>query len=77
MYEAFKRARNRIRKHQPMAIILRCMELLNKPQTSEQMRHYPPHFLLLLMKWTFLYGRYHAGDHAPVTGRAFNGLGSV
>jgi len=50
------------------------MELLNKAQTAEQTRYYPPHFLLLLIKWAFLYGRHYAAGYQPLTGRAFNRL---
>lgn len=73
---AFRRVRNRLRKHYPEEIILACIKKLNeKPQDRIQhLRMYPPWRLLLLMKWTFIYGEYLSPYRKSLTLSDFNYL---
>ena len=56
MYDAYKKVRNQIRKHDPKAVIFRCIKQLNHPdaESVEFIRTYQPWILLLLIKWALL-----------------------
>ncbi len=74
--EAFRRVRNRLRKHYPEEIILACVSKLNE-QPSDKMRHlvmYPPWRLLLLVKWALLHGDYVSPDRRLLEVNDFNYL---
>jgi len=74
--EAFRKVRNRLRKHYPEEIILACVKKLNEhPQDGiEHLRMYPAWRLLLLVKWTFTYGDYLSPNRRPLNVRDFNYL---
>lgn len=74
--KAFRRVRNRLRKHYPEEIILACMKKLNEqPQGRIQhLRMYPPWRLLLLVKWAFIYGEYLSPRRRHLSVRDFNYL---
>jgi hypothetical protein len=67
--EAFRRVRNRLRKHYPEEIILACIGKLNEKTCNslEQLRNYPPWRLLLLIKWTIMFGEYLAPHRKRLT----------
>jgi hypothetical protein len=66
---AFKPVRNRIRKHRPEDIVLRCMADLNRRDavTAERIRTVQPWELLLLVKWSIIYGEYLTPDRRQLT----------
>lgn len=73
---AFRRVRNRLRKHAPLDIVLACIQKLNEnsPDRVQHLRMYPPWRLLLLTKWAVIYGEYLSPDRKPLTQRDFNHL---
>ena len=74
--EAFRKVRNRLRKHYPEEIILACVKKLNE-QPKDKIQHlrtYPPWRLLLLVKWTLIHGEYLAPDRRRLTVNSFNYL---
>ena len=65
MQQAMKRLRKEIRQFDPKKIVFACIDQLriydgttNTSHESRLRQQYPPWFLLLLVKWTFLYGRW-------------------
>lgn len=74
--EAFKRVRNRLRKHSPLEIVSACIKKLNQQAIDkiQHLRMYPPWRLLLLIKWTFIYGEYLSPDRRKLTVNDFNYL---
>ncbi len=78
-HEAFRRVVNRLQKHYPAEIITSCIKILNEnPQDKlEHIRLYPPWRLLLLIKWTFLYGDYTSPKRKRLTKVYFNYLLNV
>jgi hypothetical protein len=60
--EAFKTVRNRLKKYSGSDIIGYCVEALNRPDalTEERRKRYPPWLMLLLIKWTLLYGEFNS-----------------
>lgn len=73
-YKRFKPIRNRIRKYQPRSIIDRCVGLLHDANlfASGRVRSYQPWTLLLMIKWSFLYGEPDDRSKLPVTDNDFN-----
>ncbi len=74
--EAFRKVRNRIKKHIPLEIISACIKKLNE-QPKDRIQHlrmYPPWRLLLLVKWTFIHGEYLSPSRKPLTVNSFNYL---
>jgi len=74
--EAFRKVRNRLRKHFPFEIVTACIKKLNEHPTDrlQYLRMYPPWRLLLLVKWAFIYGEYLSPDRRPLTADSFNYL---
>jgi len=73
---AFRKVRNRIKKHLPLEIISACIKKLNE-QPKDRIQHfvtYPPWRLLLLIKWTFIFGEYLSPYRKPLTVNRFNHL---
>lgn len=73
---AFRKVRNRLRKHLPFEIIAACIKKLNE-QPVNRIQHltmYPPWRLLLLIKWTFIYGEYLSPNRKKLTVNDFNYL---
>jgi hypothetical protein len=73
---AFRKVRNRLRKHLPFEIISACIKKLNE-QPVNRIQHltmYQPWRLLLLIKWTFIYGEYLSPDRKNLTVNDFNYL---
>ena len=60
IYKAFKRTRTKLRQYCPEQLISGCIERLRRcedPETSlELYTQAPPWFLLLLIKWTLMFG---------------------
>jgi len=73
---AFRKVRNRLRKHLPFEIIAACIKKLNEQPANgiKHLRMYPPWRLLLLIKWTFIYGEYLSPDRKKLTVNDFNYL---
>lgn len=59
-YDNFKKVRNKIREYNAEFIIFQCIETLNHEDAVkiERVRFYPPWAVLLLLKWTLIYGDY-------------------
>jgi hypothetical protein len=74
--EAFRKVRNRIKKHFPLEIISACIKKLNEHPTDrlQHLRTYPPWRLFLLIKWTFIHGEYLSPYRKPLTVHSFNYL---
>jgi hypothetical protein len=74
--EAFKKVRNRLKKHFPFDIVSACVEKLNEHPLDrlQHLRMYPPWRLLLLIKWTFIHGEYLSPFRKPLTANSFNYL---
>jgi len=74
--EAFRKVRNRLRKHFPLEIISACIKKLNDHPTDrlQHLRTYPPWRLLLLIKWTLIYGEYLSPKRRPINENSFNYL---
>lgn len=74
--EAFRKVRNRIKKHYPLEIISACIKKLNEQPEDriQHLRNYPPWRLLLLIKWTFLHGEYLSPYRKKLTVNNFNYL---
>ncbi|MBA7668256.1 hypothetical protein ES703_76365 [subsurface metagenome] len=74
--EAFRKVRNRLKKHFPSEIISACIKKLNEKPTDtiQHLRMYPPWRLLLLIKWTFIYGEYFSPYRKMLTVSKFNYL---
>jgi len=73
---AFRKVRNRLKKHFPFEIVLACVKRLNEHPTDrlEHLRMYPPWRLLLLIKWALIHGEYIAPNRRPLTVARFNYL---
>jgi len=73
---AFRRVRNRLKKHFPFEIILACIKKLNEHPVDElqHLRMYPPWRLLLLIKWAFIYGEYLSPSRKSLTVNSFHYL---
>ena len=71
---AFKRVRNQIRKYYAPDIILLALAKLHSHQQDdiESLRRQPPWFLLLLIKWTIVYGDFVRGKLRQLTNSDFN-----
>lgn len=54
----FKPIRNRIRKYEPLSLIIATTKILHEIKDSplEKMKHYAPWSLLQIIKWTVIYG---------------------
>lgn len=74
--EAFRKVRNRLKKYIPSEIISACIKKLNEKSTDriQHFRLYPPWRLLLLIKWTFIYGEYLSPYRKKLTVHNFNYL---
>jgi len=74
--EAFRKVRNRLKKHFPLEIVSACIKKLNEQPTNriQHLRMYPPWRLLLLIKWTFIYGEYLSPHRRRLTVNDFNYL---
>lgn len=74
--EAFRKVRNRLKKHFPFEIISACIKKLNEHPTDrlQHLRMYPPWRLLLLIKWTFIHGEYLSPNRKPLKVNSFNYL---
>lgn len=73
---SFRKVRNRLRKHLPLEIISACINKLDA-YTENKIQHitkYPPWRLLLLIKWTFIYGDYLDPKRKSLTVNGFNHL---
>ncbi len=75
-YQAFKRIRNKIRRYYPEEIILECIRYLNHPSAHmlAYIRKYQPWHLLLLIKWTVLYGEFTSPRRKHLTPSDFQSL---
>jgi len=73
---AFRRVRNRLRKHYPIEIVSACIKKLNEEPNDriQHLRNYPTWRLLLLIKWTLIYGDYLAPGRKILTVNSFNYL---
>ncbi len=73
---AFRKVRNRLRKHLPFEIISACIKKLDEQPANriQHLRMYPPWRLLLLIKWTFIYGEYLSPNRKKLTVNDFNYL---
>lgn len=73
---AFRRVRNRLRKHFPKEIVAACINKLNEHPDNKigHLRSYSPWRLLLLIKWTFVYGDYLSPKRKRLTTYHFNYL---
>jgi hypothetical protein len=66
--DASRRVRNRLRKHVPLDIASACIKKLNEnPTDVKHLIKYPPWRLLLLIKWTLLFGEYLSPYRKPLT----------
>jgi len=76
MEAVFKRLCKKIRKHVPEDILNLSISLLNQPNATsiENIVHYKPWELLILIKWTFLYGDYSSPKRRHVSGRDFDDM---
>jgi hypothetical protein len=74
--EAFRRVRNRLKKHIPEEVILACVRKLNQKSADNiwHMRFYPPWRLLLLIKWTLVHGDYLSPRRRRISTSDFNYL---
>lgn len=74
--DSFRKVRNRLRKHYPEEIILACIAKLNERHydSIQHLRLYPPWRLLLLVKWTLLYGEYLSPSRRALNDRDFRYL---
>ena len=74
--EAFRKVRNRLKKHFPSEIISACIKKLNESPTDriQHLRMYSPWRLLLLVKWTLIHGEYLSPYRRPLTVKSFNYL---
>ena len=54
----FKPIRNRIRKYEPLSLIIECSKVLHEVKEIPlvKMKHYTPWSLLQIIKWTVIYG---------------------
>lgn len=73
---AFRKVRNRLRKYHPIEIVSACIKKLNEKPIDyiQYLRNYPTWRLLLLIKWTLLYGDYVAPSRKKLTVNNFNYL---
>lgn len=77
IYEKVQRIKNEIGKYKASEIVLLCVQHLNHPDSNniQQMRLYPPWLLLLMIKWSLLYGVEYEGLYAqPLKQDNFNRL---
>ncbi len=77
LLEKAQEIKNQIAKYRSVEIIAKCIEFLNRSDATDvqQMKIYPPWLLLLLVKWSFVYGLKYEGLAAqPLTERDFNQL---
>ena len=58
--EAFKQVRNKLRNYATKDVVLNCITRLNAPDANsiQNMRMQPPWRLLLLLKWSFIFGEF-------------------
>ncbi len=75
-YAAFKVVRNRLRRHYPHEIILKCIEILNNRKAADikMLTQYPPWSCLLLIKWASLFGEYLSPERKPLNNQDFDYL---
>jgi hypothetical protein len=74
-YDAFKAVRNRIRRHDPGTVVLATMERLQSFRGDlDRFANQPPWLLLLLIKWTLLYGDFLPGEKRPLGPAELNRL---
>jgi len=78
-WDAFKKVRNRLRKHYPEELISACISHMMSPDANEpqRLRHYRPWELLLLIKWTLIYGDFESPNRRHVDERGFNQLNNL
>ena len=71
--EAVKKVHNRLKKHRSAEIIRECVRRLHEFDRTniQQFRHYPPWFLLILIKWTLVYGDFKPSKPKKLTPQAF------
>jgi hypothetical protein len=74
--EAFKTVRNRLRKYAPPAVIGRCIRALNRSDadTDRIISRYPPWLMLLLIKWTYIYGDFESSRFRDLDDKEFDTL---
>lgn len=75
-FDAFKKIRNRLRKHFPAEIVIECIKTLNENSLDthkqiDNIRRYPPWFLFLLIKWTIKYGEYSSPNRRKLSKNDF------
>ena len=74
--EAFKTVRNRLRKYPATKTIQECIRILNHPDVASDkiMLRYPPWLMLLLVKWTLIYGDFDSSQRGEVSPTEFEKL---
>lgn len=74
--EAFKTVRNRLRKYPATAIVRQCVDVLNTSDRTndKMMSRYPPWLMLLLLKWTLLYGDFDSSQLRQLSRTEFEKL---
>jgi len=75
-FRTFKRCRNYIRQFYPNELITECILKLNQDYSNniKLLIRYQPWHLLLIIKWTILYGDYSSPDRKTITLNRFNKL---
>ena len=74
--EAFKTVRNRLRKYPATAIVRQCVDVLNTSDRTndKMMSRYPPWLMMLLLKWTLLYGDFDSSQLRQLSRNEFEKL---
>ena len=74
--EAFKSVRDRLRRYRPLEVIQQCVTILNSPKATNEIfiSRYPPWSILLLIKWTLIYGNFDSARFRQLTGERFEKL---
>lgn len=74
MERFFSSFKKQVRRFRAEDVVMAAVSHLHAAQTHDQIRHYPPWFLLLLIKWTFLHGRVSRPNAEALSEAGFNGL---
>lgn len=69
LYEDYKKIRNALRKYSSYSVIFAIASKLNQASTIETFKRYPPHALLLLLKWTFMWGEFQQKSKPNISDR--------
>jgi len=74
--DAFKTVRNRLRKYPATKIIEQCIRILNSPDAASErmMMRYPPWLMLVLLKWTLIYGDFECSQLGEISPTGFEKL---